>query len=250
MDCSIPGFLHYLHTGKIALNCFVYTEVPSRWEKWMIPTSMWTPDQAEPEGWWCWLLLISPPTHQRNLSTGLIEVQCIHIISTRQADLLNSQYVYVSMIRRFLFFLFYHTMHMWVLRSPCMHVYVVSYVWLFVTPMDCSSPGSSVQRIFPGKNTEVGCHSLLLGIFLTQGSNPGLPHCRWILYHLRHQGSPRILEWVTIPFSKGSSQPRDQTHVSCVFSTGRILYHWTTWESPLVSQPGIKPMSPTLKMQS
>ena len=33
MDCSIPGFLHYLHTGKIALNCFVYTEVPSRWEK-------------------------------------------------------------------------------------------------------------------------------------------------------------------------------------------------------------------------
>ena len=41
----------------------------------------------------------------------------------------------------------------------------------------------------PGKNTEVGCHSFLQGIFLTQGSNPGLLHCRWILYHLCHQGS-------------------------------------------------------------
>ena len=38
----------------------------------------------------------------------------------------------------------------------------------------------------PGKNTGVGCHALLQGIFPTQGSNPGLPHCRWILYHLSH----------------------------------------------------------------
>ena len=42
----------------------------------------------------------------------------------------------------------------------------------------------------PGKNTGVGCHSLLQGIFLTQGSNTGLLHCRQILYHLSHQGSP------------------------------------------------------------
>jgi len=41
----------------------------------------------------------------------------------------------------------------------------------------------------PGKNTGVGCHSLLQGIFLTQGSNPGLQHCRRILYHLSHQGN-------------------------------------------------------------
>ena len=40
----------------------------------------------------------------------------------------------------------------------------------------------------PGKNIGVGCHSLLQGIFLTQGSNPGLLHCRWILYRLSHQG--------------------------------------------------------------
>ena len=41
----------------------------------------------------------------------------------------------------------------------------------------------------------------------TQGLNPGLPRCRWILYHLSHQGSPRILEWVAYPFSRGSSHP-------------------------------------------
>ena len=40
-----------------------------------------------------------------------------------------------------------------------------------------------------GKNTRVGCHFLLQGIFLTQGSNLGLPHCRQILYCLSHQGS-------------------------------------------------------------
>ena len=42
---------------------------------------------------------------------------------------------------------------------------------------------------FPGKSTGVGCHFLLQGIFSTQGSNPGLPHCRQTLYHLSHQGS-------------------------------------------------------------
>ena len=42
----------------------------------------------------------------------------------------------------------------------------------------------------PGKNTGVGCHALPQGIFLTQGSNPGLLHCRQILYRLSHQGSP------------------------------------------------------------
>ena len=63
-------------------------------------------------------------------------------------------------------------------------------------PMDCSSPGSSVHQDSPGKNTGVGCHALLQGIFPNQGWNPGLPHCRWILHHMSHQGSPIILEWV------------------------------------------------------
>ena len=49
--------------------------------------------------------------------------------------------------------------------------------------MDCSPPGSSVHGDSPSKNTGVGCHTLLQGIFPTQGSNPGLPHCRQMLYY-------------------------------------------------------------------
>ena len=45
---------------------------------------------------------------------------------------------------------------------------------------------------FPGKNTRMGCHFLLQGIFPTQRSNPYLLHCRQILYHLIHQGSPKL----------------------------------------------------------
>ena len=74
-------------------------------------------------------------------------------------------------------------------------------------PMDCSPPGSSVLGYSPGKNARVGCHALLQWIFPTQRLNPGLPHCRCILYRLSHQGSPRILEWVAYTFSSRSSRP-------------------------------------------
>ena len=59
-------------------------------------------------------------------------------------------------------------------------------------PMDCIPPGSSVHGDSLGKNAGVVCHALLQGIFPTQRSNPGLPHCRWILYQLSNQGSPHI----------------------------------------------------------
>ena len=58
----------------------------------------------------------------------------------------------------------------------------------------------------PGQNTGVGSLSLLQGIFPTQGGNPGLLHCRQILYQLSHMGNPRILEWVAYPFSSGSAE--------------------------------------------
>ena len=57
-------------------------------------------------------------------------------------------------------------------------------------PMDCSLSDSSVHEIFPGTSTGVGCHFHLQRIFPIQGSNLGLPHCRQMLYHLSHQGSP------------------------------------------------------------
>ena len=82
--------------------------------------------------------------------------------------------------------------------------------------MDCSLPGSFVHGDSPGKKNEVGCHAVFQGIFPTQGSNPGLPYCRRILYHLSYQGSPRILEWVVYPFFRGSFLPRNQTRVSCI----------------------------------
>ena len=108
--------------------------------------------------------------------------------------------------------------------------------------MDCSPPGCSVHGDYPGKNTGVGCHALLQGIFPTQGLNPGLPtlqvdslpseppgkpknigggilslfqgifqtresnwgllHCRQILYQLSYQGSPSMT-WSPVPFQHG-----------------------------------------------
>ena len=62
------------------------------------------------------------------------------------------------------------------------------------------------------------------GIFPTQGLNPGLRHCRQILYHLSHQGSPKILEWVVYPFSRSSSHLRNQTGVSCI--AGSYFTNW------------------------
>ena len=91
--------------------------------------------------------------------------------------------------------------------------------------MDYSPPDSSVHGDSPGTNIGVGCHALLQGIFPTQGLNPGLPRCRSVvLYSLSHQGSPRILEWVAYPFSRGSSQPRSWTGVSCI--AGGFFTSW------------------------
>ena len=65
----------------------------------------------------------------------------------------------------------------------------------FLQPHGLYSPWNS-----PGQNTEVGSFALLQEVL-----NPGLLHCRQILYQLSNNGSPRTLEWVAYPFSKGSS---------------------------------------------
>ena len=81
----------------------------------------------------------------------------------------------------------------------------------------------------PGQNTGVSSLSFLQGISPTQGSNPGLLHCRWILFQLRHQGSSRILERAAYPFSSGSSQPRNWTRVS--YTAGGFFTSWATREA-------------------
>ena len=80
-----------------------------------------------------------------------------------------------------------------------------------------------------GQNTGVGSSSLLQGIFPTQGSNSGLPHCRRILYQMSHKGSPRILEWVAHPIASGSSWPRNRTRVSCI--AGGFFINWAMREA-------------------
>ena len=101
----------------------------------------------------------------------------------------------------------------WSLLCVCLFAQLCLTLW---DTMDCGLPGSFVHGDSLGKNTGVGCHALLQGTFPTQGLNLGLPHCRWIIYHLSHQGSPWILKWVAYPFSRGSSHPRSQTGISCV----------------------------------
>ena len=128
--------------------------------------------------------------------------------------------------------------------------------------MDYSPPSHSVMD-FPGKNTGVGCNFLLQRVFPTQGSNPpvsciggrfftakpsGKPplyiFCIWakslqsylILcdpmeynppgFSVPGISQPRILEWVVLPFSRGSFHPRDRTCISSISCSGRgVLYH-------------------------
>ena len=111
-------------------------------------------------------------------------------------------------------------------------------LFLKLKSKSCSVVSDSLQphRLYspwnsPGQNSGVGSLSLLQGIFPTQGSNPGLPHCRQILYRLSHKGSPRVLEWVAYPFSRGSSWPRNWTEVSCI--AGRFFPKWAIREAPL-----------------
>ena len=112
-----------------------------------------------------------------------------------------------------------HQRDMWILYLFPSAVCLVDQSCLtFWDPLDCSQSGSSVHEDSPGMNTGVGLHALPQGIFPTQGSNPGLPHCRWILNSLRHQGSPRIpvylfrsyieeLEQITMEWAWGWTEP-------------------------------------------
>ena len=92
----------------------------------------------------------------------------------------------------------------------------------FPSPRDLPDPGikprSPTLWDFPGKNTGMGCHFLLQVISLTQGSNPGLPHCRQTLYCLSHQGRP---ERVTV-----------LGNCMRVLSTWGFWYLWGSWNQP------------------
>ena len=138
---------------------------------------------------------------------------------------------------------------------------LLSHVQLFGIPW-------TIQSMEFSKSECWSSLSLLQGIFPTQGSNPGLPQCRQILYQLSHKGSPRILEWVAYPFSSKSFWPRNRTGVSGIaggFFTNwamreadhltvrgnkwvehmNFVYYWPIWDlqkkSPSVSESWVSP---------
>ena len=119
-------------------------------------------------------------------------------------------------------------------------------------PMDCNPPGSSVHGDSPGKNTGVGSHALLHGIFPIQESNPGLLHCEQILYCL----SPPELPSVQFNRSVVSDSLRPHglypARLLCPWGLSRQEY----WSGLPCRPPGglpnprIKPRSPTLQVDS
>ena len=95
---------------------------------------------------------------------------------------------------------------------------------ILCNPVDWSLPGSSVNGHSPGKNSGVGCHTLLQGIFPTQGS----PQASHILYPLSHQGSPRRMafltgKWTLSEALSTKSLPLDHQGVLC-----SLITTWTT----------------------
>ena len=82
----------------------------------------------------------------------------------------------------------------------CWKCKLLSWVWLFATP----------HGIFQARILEWVAFPFSRGSSQPR-SNPGLLHCRQILYQLSHKGSPKILDWLTYPFSRGSSPPRNWT---------------------------------------
>ena len=76
-------------------------------------------------------------------------------------------------------------------RSP-------SYLVLCCAVLRHSVVSDSAHGVSPGKNTGVSCHALLQGIFQPRDLNPGLLHCRQILYHLGHQGSCKRHEYKSV----------------------------------------------------
>ena len=85
--------------------------------------------------------------------------------------------------------------------------------------MDCSPSGSSGHGILQTRILEwIAMPPHPPGDLPNLGIKPRFPILQVILYCLSHQGNPRILEWIAYPFSRVSSQPRNQTGVSCIAS--------------------------------
>ena len=84
----------------------------------------------------------------------------------------------------------------------------------------------------------MGSLSLLQEVFPTQGSDPGLLHCRWILYQLTHKGSPGILEWNLPDPGIELGSPALQADSLPTELSGKPLWHKAKRKSPLIQVKG------------
>ena len=93
-----------------------------------------------------------------------------------------------------------------VLTLACVKMLVTQSCPTLCDPVDYIAHQALLSMRFSGKNNRVGSHSLLQGTFLTQALNPGLLLCRWLLYHLSHQGSP-MLAYIKKKKQKNKKKP-------------------------------------------
>ena len=116
-------------------------------------------------------------------------------------------------------------------------------------PMDCRSALQVSQSWdSPGKNTRVGCHSLLQGIFLTKGSNAGLLHRQADSLHLSYQGSRRggqkgirIMSVLLIFFLWDPKFPGPATYFIKHQIIAAIMLTWTASETSCQSRKACMP---------
>ena len=145
----------------------------------------------------------------------------------------------------------------------------LSRAWLFAIPWTVAGTKLLCPWDSQGKSTGVGCHFLLQGIFPTQGSNPGLSHCRQTLYRLNHQGSP--IQTIIGSWHSRKTEPCPNHHMWSESELNRVRLFVTPWtvahQSPLsmgfsrqeywsglpfpspgdFPNPGIEPWSPALQ---
>ena len=86
------------------------------------------------------------------------------------------------------------------------------------------------------QETGVGCHALLQGISPTQGLNPGILHCRWILHHLNHQGSLNVIQR-TLPPPQWLLRSWGNARSKVNKETGRAPDMWDAYERNEFSEP-------------
>ena len=101
--------------------------------------------------------------------------------------------------------------------------------WTSVSGISCTAR----QILYKWATWRALMKNALQEIFPTQRSNPGLLYWRQILHCLSHQGNPWVLDWVVYPFSRGSSQRRNWTRVSCI--PDRFFTIWATRKAQIFS---------------